>query len=95
VSGDTARSLEPLQAASAAWDEMRRPYDAARARLDLGQALAAEGQMAQAAACLDHVLTNLERLAEELDDGPTRAAFMQSQFVMQARRSRAGLAPAG
>ena len=95
MSGEPGRSLEPLQAASAAWDKLGRPYDAARAMLDLGQALAASGQAAQAAACLDRVLGTLERLAEELSDEPSRAAFLQSQMVEQARRVRAGLPAAG
>lgn len=95
MSGEPGRSLEPLQAATAAWDKMGRPYDAARARLDLGQALAASGQASQAAACLDRVLATLESLAEELSDEATRAAFLHSQMVQLARQTRAGLPPAG
>ena len=95
MSGEPGRSLEPLQAASAAWDKMGRPYDAARAMLDLGQALAASGQALQASACLDRVLATLESLAEELSDEATRSAFLQSQMVHVARQARAGLPSSG
>jgi tetratricopeptide (TPR) repeat protein len=95
MSGEPGRSLEPLQAASAAWDKLGRPYDAARAMLDLGQALAASGQALQASACLDRVLATLESLAEELSDEATRSAFLQSPMVRVARQARAGLPSSG
>jgi len=74
---------------------MGRPYDAARAMLDLGQALAASGQAVQASAYLDRVLATLESLAEELSDEGPRAAFLQSQMVQLARQARAGLPVSG
>jgi tetratricopeptide (TPR) repeat protein len=91
MSGDPGRSLEPLQAATAAWDSLGRPYDSARASVDLGRALAASGQALQAAACLDRALATLGHLEEELSDETTRAAFQRSHLVEHARRWRAGL----
>jgi tetratricopeptide (TPR) repeat protein len=66
--GDAAAAAAALRRAVRQWTEAEAPYDAAKARLVLGQALAQTGDRASALAEIDAGRTFFDRLGARLDN---------------------------
>lgn len=65
--GDAARAATDLRAAAEAWSALDAPYQAARARLTLGQACVALGESGEAKRELDAARAVFEELGAEAD----------------------------
>jgi DNA-binding SARP family transcriptional activator/pimeloyl-ACP methyl ester carboxylesterase/tRNA A-37 threonylcarbamoyl transferase component Bud32 len=79
---DAPGAVGALREAAAQWQALGRPYDQARALLDLARALSLAGDTGQARAALGQAQSLAEALAGQLD-GELRAAFLGSQLLQE------------
>lgn len=85
------QAVESFREAVALWQTVERPYDLARALNELGQVLVLTGNSTEARHLLTRGSKIVEELAVQLDDGETKATFLNSSLVQEIRHSLAGL----
>ncbi|MBK8902967.1 MAG: alpha/beta fold hydrolase [Anaerolineaceae bacterium] len=81
VEGNGAETAVTFQQAAARWQDLKHPYDQARALSGLGQARARAGDMAGAQLALKQAKELIHLLAMQLDDHQLKSAFLDSRLV--------------
>jgi hypothetical protein len=91
VSDATAGSAR-LRLAVEQWGRLDRPFDAVRAQVRLGAALAVSGDTTGARHVLDAALATIDDLACRLADAELRQSFLDAPLASTARTVRRALA---
>ncbi|MFL5804971.1 MAG: ATP-binding protein [Roseiflexaceae bacterium] len=88
---DAHQAVEYLQQAAAQWRALDYPYDQMRVLVALGGALSEAGAAGEARLALDLALSLVESLAEQLDAGELKAAFLNSPLLQELRNARSAV----
>jgi tetratricopeptide (TPR) repeat protein len=89
---DAPAAADYLQRAADQWHALGRPFDQARALVDLGRSLALAGEAGGAMAALEQAQTLAGLLAAQLEDAEMHASFLGSPLMQQLHQTMAALA---